>query len=409
VLGATQIQKTRASALAYGILASLGVTISVVAPKAEQAITPLQYLIGVLDYNPYFRNLMLQGGDDKFERMQSSESKKFVSFKGGGFVRALSLNEKDGEDKKKAALGKGSQIVAQEEASLLSNTTDAMATRMVGGWGNRGRVIKLGNAITREDDYDHYYRSTLGDDGYVTFKMDYHRALQEGIFTADFIAEMKKKPLFESLYACVFPDPKGMLKGGYRRLFTIDQIIDAKGTGSRSGKPILGLDIGTGKPDKTSLIARWGMYAEKVYESSSDDIMAQIGEYRAIIEELNPSVVNVDATGMGNSVAPRLQELGINAQPIIVGGSSPEKGYANIKAYNYAKVLYEWVVAGGKLGNGDWDQLKEVAFKITSDKNTKIESKDELIARGIPSYNDADALMLTFSNESTFNVDTDFI
>ena len=57
----------------------------------------------------------------------------------------------------------------------------------------------------------------------------------------------------------------------------------------------------------------------------------------------------------------------------------------------------DWLRGGGTLGDGKWNQLREVAYKTNSDKNVYIESKEELKARKVASYNDAEALMLTFA------------
>jgi hypothetical protein len=416
VLGATQIEKSRAAARAIGLLATLGFQITIVGPKAEQAITPLQYFIAMMDHNSYFRNLMLQHGEQKVERLQAIEKKDFISFKGGGYIRALTLNERDSQEKRKSSLGKGSQIVVFEEASLTSNDTEAMVLRMIAGYGSKGRIIKLGNAITREPINDHFYRSTLGEDGYVAIRVDYHRALAEGIYAESFIAEAKRRPMFDQLYACIFPDPSGLVSGGFQRLWKLEEIINARG-GSRPepiyeendqgeqteiapSQPIVGIDIGEGKPDKTSIVARWPVFAERVFETSNEDVMAQIGLYDQILKDLKPSMVNVDATGIGSGVARRLSELGHPVNAILAGSTAPEEGYANTKAYGYMKAR-EWMVEfDGKLGDGDWNELGEVAYKVRSDKNVIIESKQELAARGVPSYNDAEALMLTFADAS---------
>jgi hypothetical protein len=402
ILGATQIQKSRAAARAIGILAAAGgLGVTIVGPKEEQAITPLQYFIGMIDNMPYFQNKLLSGGEHKVERLKASESKSFLSFKGGGHIRAITLNERDSADKRKTNLGKGDQIVLFEEASLSSNETESMVLRMVAGWGYTGRIIKLGNAISREEDHNHFYRAVNGEDGYASITIDYHRALAEGIYTPEFIEEARKRPFFPQLYECIFPDPSQLLKGGYMRLFRIEDIILAR-AGDRPDttleRPVIGIDIGQGKPDKTSIVARWKSYAEKIFESTNEDIMAQIGEYQSILKALRPWAVNVDATGIGNGVAPRLKELGIPAFSVIVGSTSEKEGYANIKAQAFQEA-HDWMVnLGGKLGYGEWNQLQEVAFKVRSDKNMIIESKDELRARGVASYNDADAFMLTFAN-----------
>lgn len=401
ILGATQIEKSRAAARAIGILAATcGVGVTIVGPKSEQAITPLRYFINMIDNVPYFQAKMLLGGEKKVERLKATEAKDFIAFKGGGYIRAVTLNERDSEDKRKSNLGQGSQMVLFEEASLSSNESEAMVLRMVAGWGYNGRIVKLGNAITREADHDHYYRAMNGEDGYVHLTVDYHRAIAEGIYTPEFIEEARKRPFFDQLYACQFPDPSGLIKGGFTRLLKLEQIFAAKleERPTQEERPVIGLDIGQGKPDVTSMVARWPHYAERVFRSENEDVMAQIGEYEPILRSLNPSTVYVDAVGLGAGVASRLREMGFQVVDVIAGSTANEEGYANAKAYGYMEVR-KWIVELlGKLGEGDWNQLGEVAYKIRSDKSVIIESKEDLAARGVPSYNDAEALMLTFAD-----------
>lgn len=400
ILGATQIEKSRAAARALGILASIGVGITVVGPKMEQAITPLQYFIGLMGNNAYFQSLMLQGGENTTERLQASESKTFLSFKGGGFIKAITLNENDSEQKQRSALGKGSQVVVFEEASLTANVTEALVLRMVAGWGYKGRIIKLGNAITREQGFDHFYKSTLGEHGYKVITVDYHRALAEGIYTPEFIAEAITKPLFEQLYACHFPEPSQYLPGGYLRLFkdeTLNKAVNA--APAEYGQPgSIGIDVGEGSPDETVVVGRNDSYAWPIARSSNPDVLQQVYEYEPYLRPFKKSVViYIDSIGVGAGPASLLKSMGYTVRSVRAGESSPEAGYRDIKAFAYFKVE-EWARNGGILaGSGKWLQFREVAYKTNSDKNVFIESKEELRARKVPSYNDAEALMLTFA------------
>lgn len=406
ILGATQIKKSRATAFAAGLLASMGIPVAIVGPKEEQATTPLQYFTERMGFNAWFANNMLQGGEDKIARLQARESKTFISFLTGGFLRAVTLNQGNSKQKKTANLGKGAMVVIVEEASLLDNETMALAERMVAGFGDRGRIIKLGNAITKEDNSDHFYRSTLGEGGYLNITVDYEDALREGIYTQSFIDRVKGTPFFDSLYGCIFPEKSSYLPGGYKRLFKIETIIEAC-------KPfetpedwvftpsIITIDIGEGSPDATVIS---GMdervkAIKGMFKTTNPDVMAQIGEYLPIIEPYKKTAVfRIDNNGVGAGPYQRLKEHGFTVQGIRAGEASPEQGYENIKAYGFWKGE-EWLRGGGHLLDGEWEELKEVATKTTSDKREKIESKEELAARGVPSYNYADTFMMMFARK----------
>lgn len=400
ILGATQIEKSRATARALGILASCGIGITVVGPKMEQAITPLQYFIQMMGANPYFEAMLLQGGEDKVERLKQTESKTHLTFKGGGFIKAITLNEGDSEQRKTSALGKGSQIVVFEEASLTSNDTEALVLRMIAGWGYLGRIIKLGNAITREEGYDHYYNSTLGEHGYKVIVVDYNRALAEGIYTAEFIAEARTKPMFDQFYACKFPEPSAYLPGGYMRLFRDDLLSNAISQEFHvHGAPMaIGIDVGEGSPDETVVAGRNDLYAWTMARSSNTDVLGQVDEYEPLLRPYKQTaVIYIDSIGVGSGPASLLKSKGYTVRGVRAGETSPEKGWRDIKAFAYWKAE-EWLKGGAKLlGDGKWSQLREVTYKVNSDKNVFIESKEELRARKVASYNDAEALMLTFA------------
>lgn len=409
ILGATQIQKSRAVARALGILAARGVGIIVVGPKLEQAITPLQYFIQLMGYNPYFQSQMLQGGEDKLERLQATEAKTHITFKGGGFIKAVTLNENDNEQRQRSVLGKGAQMVVFEEASLTANVTESLVLRMIAGWGNKGRVIKLGNAITREKGNDHFYRSTQGDDGYHVITIDYKKALAQGIYTPEFIEEVSKKPLFESLYACVFPDPSALIQGGYMRVFSEDVLKRAReGVPSIEGrKPKeIGIDVGEGSPDPTVVVFKddecaWTVWETPKQESTKKlDVLEQADLYEPLLRpHKTTAVLYIDGIGVGSGVVAYFKKLGYTVRNVRAGEPSPEKGYRDVKAYAYWQ-LESWLRSNHKLGDGKWSELEEVGYKVNSDKNIYIESKDELRARKVASYNHAEALMLTFAKRT---------
>lgn len=406
VLGATQIKKSRATAFAAGLLASMGVPVAIVGPKEEQATTPLQYFTERMDFNSWFANNMLQGGEDKIARLKARESKSFISFLSGGFLRSITLNQGNSKQKKTSNLGKGAMVVIVEEASLLDNETMALAERMVAGFGRQGRIIKLGNAISKEKHCDHFYRSTLGENGYYNITVNYEDALREGIYTQAFIDRVKDSPFFDSLYGCIFPELSTYLPNGYKRLFKLETIIEAckpfEAPEGRVFTPnIIAIDIGEGSPDPTVIS---GMdetmnAISAMFETKNPDVMAQIGEYLPIIEPYKKTAVfRIDNNGVGSGPYQRLKELGFAVQGIKAGEASPVPGYENVKAYGFWQGE-KWLREGGHLLKGDWQELAEVATKTTSEKKEKIESKEELADRHVPSYNYADTFMMMFAKK----------
>lgn len=402
ILGATQIRKSYYSGLAILYLAAVHNRPCVIVSAVEKyAMFPMGYAIMHLNDNEIYRNKLLQGGEEKIDKLKAQESKKQLKFKDGGSIKVVTLNEKDSEDSRRAALGQGGATILWEEASLSSNDTDAMVYRMIAGWGRMGQIIKLGNAISREAYCDHFYKSTLGEDGFVNLTIDYRKAIEEGIYTQEFVDKAKKKPQFDQLYACLFPNPTGLVQGGYRRLFDVLMIHEAYERFMDSliqpgERPVAGIDVGKGSPDATVIVMRYARVAFKVFTTLTKDTMAQIGEYAPVLERYNPIWVNIDGVGLGDGPASRLRELGFPVNVVMAGSAASEPGYRDIKAQCYFKAE-QWVneYQGAFSGEG-FDELTEVAYKNTSDRNVHIESKEELQARSVPSYNVAEAFMLTF-------------
>jgi len=124
-----------------------------------------------------------------------------------------------------------------------------------------------------------------------------------------------------------------------------------------------------------------------------------------ILHETNPlqkvAMMFIDSA-FGAAVAERLRALGFeNVQEVTFGAKSPDKGFANMRAFMWAKEMKDW------LGKGAIDpEDKKLAydlsgpgfhFKLGGDGALVVESKEEMRRRGIPSPDDGDALALTFA------------
>jgi hypothetical protein len=71
--------------------------------------------------------------------------------------------------------------------------------------------------------------------------------------------------------------------------------------------------------------------------------------------------------------------------------------YRNRKA-ELTMASRDWVLKGGKLLRHDaWNQTMEVKYKRTSDRYTEIMGKKEMMKRGVPSPNVADAFANSFA------------
>jgi hypothetical protein len=107
-------------------------------------------------------------------------------------------------------------------------------------------------------------------------------------------------------------------------------------------------------------------------------------------------------SAFGAPIVERLKALGYrNVVEISFGGKSPDREFANMRAYMWAKQMRDW------LGKGAIDKEdKKLAadligpgfhHKLGGDGALVVESKDSMRDRGIASPDDADALALTFA------------
>ena len=109
----------------------------------------------------------------------------------------------------------------------------------------------------------------------------------------------------------------------------------------------------------------------------------------------------VDAIGLGAGVSDRLQELGLPAVAVNVSElPALALKYSNLRA----ELWYEtrsWFEARDVVIPDDQrliQQLTAPTYQFTSGGKLKVESKDSMKKRGMPSPDVADALVLTFAS-----------
>jgi hypothetical protein len=121
-----------------------------------------------------------------------------------------------------------------------------------------------------------------------------------------------------------------------------------------------------------------------------------------IINDDNPAMVFIDVGGLGAGIVDRLNELGYGRKITAVnfGERASEEGkYHNMRSQMWGE-MRDWL-AGGSVEIPDSDSLHAdlvgPSYKYDSTQRLKLESKDEMKARGIKSPDEGDALALTFA------------
>ncbi len=169
-----------------------------------------------------------------------------------------------------------------------------------------------------------------------------------------------------------------------------------------SGPLIIGVDVAISDRDRSAIIRRKGRVAYNLETFSNYNTMEIVGRIKRIITNEDPKKVYIDCIGVGAGVVDRLQEMGYDCvEGINVGRSANDKEkFKNLRAELYSD-LRDWFYGELPVQIPDLDELHAdlccFGFKETSSGQIQIESKDDLRARGIPSNDCADALMLTMA------------
>lgn len=175
----------------------------------------------------------------------------------------------------------------------------------------------------------------------------------------------------------------------------------------------IGIDVARGGADMTQIYIRRGAVVEHVLESTNDDTMTTVELARASIDQLRPSVVRVDAVGVGAGVADRLSEMYEEDEKVevvaFIGGATAN----NSERFFNARAEAYWEVRE-RAERGELDlsedpelsgQMASIRYRIRSDKRIQIESKEEMRKRGMKSPDKLDAMVLAFAGGQVGGLD----
>lgn len=170
----------------------------------------------------------------------------------------------------------------------------------------------------------------------------------------------------------------------------------------RSVPLLMGIDVARQGEDQSVIVLRKGRYVmSAIYPYRIPDMMQLASHIAHKIREHNPDVVYVDETGgYGAGVIDRLRQLGFSVVGVQFGSQADEKKkFANKRAEIWSR-MRDWIRAEGCLPTDSQLRTALETVGYGYDKRTerlKMESKDEIRARGGMSPDYADALAMTFS------------
>jgi len=186
-------------------------------------------------------------------------------------------------------------------------------------------------------------------------------------------------------------------------------------------RPINGLDVAEFGKDRNALCHRYGGWVPPLKKWSGIDPDATAIKAAGIHRESNALVTNVDATGIGAGVAPRMERMGpddIKAVSIKVGESATEEAEEDLGQFSQLRdqllwAVREWLRADKGAMLPPDERLLESLTKpsYAYDRRGKIKVTDKATLREMLGYSpdEMDALALTFAPEKKKWVEIEFI
>jgi len=189
-------------------------------------------------------------------------------------------------------------------------------------------------------------------------------------------------------------------------VISLDLAESAMGRDVVSEAPeVWGLDVARFGGDRTALAKRRGTIVTSVRTWKNLDLMqttgAIVAEYRTA--EKRPTVILVDSIGLGGGVVDRLRELELPVRGINVSEVPSVAGtYMNLRTELWFK-MKGWLEARDCRLPRDEELVHELTtprFSFTSSGKLKVEGKDDMKRRGLPSPDKADAVCLTMATDA---------
>ena len=178
----------------------------------------------------------------------------------------------------------------------------------------------------------------------------------------------------------------------------------------------LGVDVARFGPDMTVIGHRQGAHFRIAKTLGYSPTTTTAGEVTQFQRENGHPLAQVDGVGVGGGVVDLLRE---NGQPVVdmqAGGAAqpeidPETGKPITKFVNARAQWYWGLRKLFEFGQVDLDpaddelasQLGSIRYELDSKSRIKIESKDDMKARGMPSPDRADAMMLAYAEPPAAN------
>lgn len=160
---------------------------------------------------------------------------------------------------------------------------------------------------------------------------------------------------------------------------------------------VLGVDVARYGDNESVIARRQGCQVLELQRFSGLAIMELTGAVVHQIQTFKPHAVFVDEVGMGSGVVDRLNELGYSAIGVSSGSRASDPRFYNKRAECWG-LMAEWVETASLPRDAALAQdLTGPEYGYDSQGRLKLETKDQMRARGMASPDAGDALAFTFA------------
>jgi len=291
---------------------------AIVAPTRDKAKIIMGYCIKHLFENEYTLDRFKIAEGENIERIRRERSARRITFNIGNnqvgeiFILSAESKLKNDAEVGNALMGFGAPNLVMDEASLISDNSEAKAMRMVGGFtkAQQDFVVKIGNPFKRN-----HFMKAFQDPKYYKIVVDCYQGIKEGRLTKEYIAEMREKPYFKVLYECKFPEEGEVDDKGWTPLLSqedVEKAMNKKGDPlTHAGEKRIGVDVARGGENYTAWVLRSMNYADLLAKSKQNNT-TDIGARTILYTEEN-GVKNedtfIDEIGVGAGVVDSLLYL----------------------------------------------------------------------------------------------------
>ncbi len=233
-----------------------------------------------------------------------------------------------------------------------------------------------------------------------------NRVVVAGLTTAQWVEERREiwgeeNPIYRARVLGEFPDQEEntLISLSALEAAADEDRLDYEQPGAMQDKVVLGVDVARYGSDRSVIVRRRGSIVEDIQSFRNLDTMAFARRVAAAVREYDPEYVCIDEIGVGAGVVDWLRQEGHPVRGVNAGRSARDnRQFCNLRTEGYSR-LRDLFAAGEIKIPPDNELIGELAaIKYGFDKHDRVrlERKDDMLKRGLPSPDKADALMLAF-------------